>query len=79
MPKGNLNTLFSFVRGSRHSTQNSLEGQKSQQIITIARATDIEMAPYSELRTIDTDNMYHSHLCQQGLHSDPVDSYASRV
>ncbi|KAI7778755.1 hypothetical protein LA080_001822 [Diaporthe eres] len=57
VPKGNLNTLLSFVKGARHTTQNSLQGQKSQQIITIARANDIEMTPYSELRTIDTDNM----------------------
>lgn len=77
VPKGNLNTLLSFVKGSRHATQNSVEGQKSQQSIVVTRATDIEMTPYSELRTIDADNMYHSHLYQSGLHTNLAGSYAN--
>lgn len=77
VPKGNLSTLLSFIQGPRHGPQDYLGGTKSQQSITVIRATDIEMAPYSELRIIETSNMYHSHLYQQGSHKTLVSNFAN--
>ncbi|KAI0413525.1 integral membrane protein [Xylaria grammica] len=55
VPKGTLSTLLSFTRGSRRNPQRNSEG------ILVTRNTDVEMAPYEEIRAIDTDgNMYLS-------------------
>lgn len=65
IPKGNLRTLLSFVRGSHRSQRG-----KSQGGITVTQATEIELAPYSELRSIDME--YHSYLGngpQKGAHT----------
>ncbi|KAJ0109377.1 hypothetical protein J7T55_000302 [Diaporthe amygdali] len=62
VPRGTLQTLLSFVKGS----QSTHRGDKSQGTITVTKDTDIEMRPYSELRSGDFENMYHSHLYQQG-------------
>lgn len=51
---GRLNTLLSFIRGSQKT------GETSRGNITVERTTDIEMAPYSELRSVDVD--YHAYL-----------------
>jgi hypothetical protein len=62
VPKGTLRTLLSFVRGP----QSAHHGKKSQGTIIVTQGTDVEMRPYSELRSADMDNMYHSHLYNQG-------------
>lgn len=55
LPSGKLDTLISFIRG-RGLSQNEV----SQGRVSVTKTTDIEMAPYSELRSVDVD--YHAYL-----------------
>lgn len=72
VPKGHLNTLFSFVRGSDGDSR----GEKSQGNITVTQETDIEMARYSELNSADIANLYHSHLYREGSQRNLVGNFA---
>ncbi|KFA70259.1 hypothetical protein S40285_07894 [Stachybotrys chlorohalonatus IBT 40285] len=66
VPKGNLKTLFSLINKAGDNSYAS----KPQQGITVTRATDIELAPYSELRSIDMD--YHAYLSPEQKGSQPT-------
>ena len=55
MPRVNLKTLLSIIRGPGESQRN-----KSQGKVTVTRETDIEMASYSEVGSVDME--YHSYL-----------------
>lgn len=55
LPDGRMRTLMSFIRGKQVSQKEVSHGS-----ISVTRATDIEMAPYSELRSVDMD--YHAYL-----------------
>lgn len=63
VPKGNLRTLLSLVRGS----QSASKGEKSQGGVTVTQATDVEMecSKYSEPGSVGVDHMYHAHLYEQ--------------
>lgn len=54
-PNAKLKTLMSFVRGRDVSKNQTAQGS-----VSVTKTTDIEMAPYSELRSVDID--YHAYL-----------------
>jgi hypothetical protein len=60
IPEGNLKTLMSFIGRGSDKKKSEKSKSRSQHSITVTKAVDIEMAPYSELRSIDME--YHSYL-----------------
>lgn len=64
IPKVNLKTLLSIFRDPNYSQR-----EKSRGNVTVTRGTNVEMSPYTELRSVDMD--YHNYLVNghDGAHS----------